>query len=578
MNFGEIESLISKYPHIEKVAVSKQFADNREFISAYFVADKRISVNELRKYLSKSLPRYMIPSYYIPLDEFIYTPNGKIDRKKLPLPKDLANIRNEEYVAPKTELQKRLIKIFENILNTRPIGINDNFFELGGDSLLAMKLNIELLEFTNKISYSDIFKFSTVCEIEERINSSDENDIHNKIENLPESSLKILKNTTKEIEIREYHPKNILLTGATGYLGIHILEEILKNEKGKVYCIIRKEPGLSITRKITQKLNYYFGEKYNDLINKRLIIINGDISKPNFGLQKDELLKLTNNIDLVINSAANVAHFGIYDNFYNTNVQSVKYIVDFCEEFSKKFYQISTTGVSGKKINPNYNKEKCKAEFYESSLFVGQFLDNVYTYTKFEAETIVLDAIAHNVDAYILRLGNLMPRISDSVFQENIKENAFVTKIKAFMELGIIPEYLLNIPLEFTPVDVAAQAIYKIITNPSEQNRIFHVYNHNNITLEQYLDIIKNFGYNIKIVSEAVFKENILKILQDEDRKINLQNIASDLDNNYHLNYNSDITLNSDFTIKYLKKCKFNWPRISKEYLINFIKLIRKEI
>ena len=576
IELGEIESLISKYPNIEKVAVLKQSANNREFISAYFVAKKRIAINELRKFLTKSLPRYMIPSYYVALDEFIYTPNGKIDKKNLPLPKELSNISNEEYVAPKTELQKKLVKIFENVLNTNPIGINDNFFELGGDSLLAMKLNIELLEITNKISYSDIFKFSTVCEIEQKINSDDE--IHNKIQNIPETSLSILEKTTKETVIKEYHPKNILLTGVTGYLGIHILEEFIKNENGKVYCIIRKEPGLSISRKFTQKLTYYFGEKYNHLINKRIILVNGDICKPNFGLQQDDLLNLTNDIDIVINSAANVAHFGIYDKFYNTNVKSVEYIVDFCKEFNKKLYQISTTGVSGKKINPDHEGERDKTEFDESCLYIGQFLDNVYTYTKFEAETIVLDAIANNVDAYILRLGNLMPRLSDGIFQENIKENAFITKIYDFMKLGMIPGYLLASSLEFTPVDVAAQAIYKLVINHSDQNRIFHVYNHNVITLKEYLEVIKEFGYDIKVMAEDKFKENMSYILQNENKKINLQNIASDLDNNYHLNYNGDIQLNSNFTIKYLEKCNFTWPTISKEYLINFIKLIGEEI
>ena len=143
MNYGEIENLISKYPNIEKVAVLKQTANNRDFISAYFVANKRISINELRKYLSKSLPRYMIPSYYVPLDEFIYTPNGKIDRKKLPLPQNLSKLCGEEYIAPGNELEKKLVDIFQKVLNVSPIGINDNFFELGGDSLLAMKLNIE---------------------------------------------------------------------------------------------------------------------------------------------------------------------------------------------------------------------------------------------------------------------------------------------------------------------------------------------------------------------------------------------------------------------------------------------------
>lgn len=516
----------------------------------------------------------MVPSYYVPLDEFIYTPNGKIDRKKLPLPQNLSKLCGEEYIAPGNELEKKLVDIFQKVLNVSPIGINDNFFELGGDSLLAMKLNIELLEITNKISYSDIFKCSTVLDIEEKINSNDEFQ-HNKIEEIPESSLNILKNTRNDEKIQEYHPRNILLTGVTGYLGIHILEEFLKNENGKIYCIIRKEPGMSITRKITQKLTYYFGEKYNKYIGDKIVLVQGDICQPNFGLSDKDLLKISEEADLVINSAANVAHFGVYDKFYDTNVKSVKYIVDFCKTFNKRFYQISTTGVSGKKLSGEYGNKK---EFNESSLYIGQYLDNVYTYTKFEAETIILNAIANGVDAYILRLGNLMPRLCDGHFQENINENAFITKVALFMKLGIVPEYLLENQLEFTPVDIAANAIYKIVTNFSKTNRIFHVYNHNTVTLKDYFDIIKEFGYKMEVVPEKIFKKQISEILQNEQKKINLQNIVSDLDNNYHLNYNSDIILNSNFTINYLKKCKFNWPEISNNYISKFIELIRKEI
>ena len=80
--------------------------------------------------------------------------------------------------------QLLLVSIFEKVLNTKPIGIHDNFFELGGDSLLAMSLNIELLEFTNKVSYSDIFKFSTVAELEDKINSDNNKPILNKFENI----------------------------------------------------------------------------------------------------------------------------------------------------------------------------------------------------------------------------------------------------------------------------------------------------------------------------------------------------------------------------------------------------------
>lgn len=142
----------------------------------------------------------MIPSYYIALDDFPYTPNGKIDRKKLPMPKEVLNISKENYVPHKTDFQKQLVSIFEKVLNTKPIGIHDNFFELGGDSLLAMSLNIELLEFTNKVSYSDIFKFSTVAELEDKINSDNNKPILNKFENLPGGALDILNKTTKKLK------------------------------------------------------------------------------------------------------------------------------------------------------------------------------------------------------------------------------------------------------------------------------------------------------------------------------------------------------------------------------------------
>ena len=90
---------------------------------------------------------------------------------------------------------------------------------------------------------------------------------------------------------------NLLLTGATGFLGIHILEEFIKNENGKIYCIVRDETGLSAKLKLQQKLHYYFDTKYDNLIGKRIFAITGDITKPGFGLDQEKLLDLSNNID-----------------------------------------------------------------------------------------------------------------------------------------------------------------------------------------------------------------------------------------------------------------------------------------
>ena len=186
------------------------------------------------------LPRYMVPTYYIALEDFPYTPNGKIDRKSLPLPTGILQVNKEAYVAPKTKLQKEIVAIWEEILDTTPIGINDNFFELGGDSLLAMNLNIELLKISNKLTYQDIFRYPTISELEEKINSNENQPLFSKIENLSDNCVDILKNTTRVKKIKKYHPKGILLTGVTGFLGAHVLEECIKKRKDKDLLYYKK--------------------------------------------------------------------------------------------------------------------------------------------------------------------------------------------------------------------------------------------------------------------------------------------------------------------------------------------------
>ena len=585
IELSEIEAVILQYPNIIKTAVVKQTINTREFLTAYFVANKKISINELRQYLSKFLPKYMIPSYFIALDNFTYTPNGKIDRKMLPLPNEVLKTTKEEYIAPKTQMQKKLVAIWEKVLNTKPIGINDNFFELGGDSLLAMNLNIELQKISSNISYSDIFQYSTILKLEEKINSNDSSLMFNKIENLPDNLEDLLHGFTKKRgKIKTFHPKNVLLTGATGFLGIHILEQFLQNEDCNIYCIVRDEPGLNAKSKLEQKLQYYFKDEYNHFIDNRIFIIPGNTSKPGFGLNQTDLNTLANSVGVVINCAANVSHFGDYEKFYHSNVKSVQYIIEFCKNFNKKLYHVSTTGVSGKKLDLSYPKitgqkifkRKSKTvSLSESGLYVGQIVDNVYARSKFEAETYVLTAICNGLDGYILRMGNLMPRYRDGVFQENILDNAFINKFISFIKIGIMPDYLYKQFIDFSPVDYAANAIYRLVIHPNPQNRIFHLYNHKRAPVQKCLKLLKDFNLNIDVLPENEFIERINHILENDNSKYLLKYLMDDFDKQLHLNYNNDIIVKSKFTIKYLKKLHFDWPTLSDKYLSKFIELLR---
>ena len=353
----------------------------------------------------------------------------------------------------------------------------------------------------------------------------------------------------------------------------------MTNTDCNIYCIIREQPGITVSTKLLQKMNYYFGNKYDEFINKRIFAVSGDISNFGFGLNQEELLQISNSIDVVIHCAANVAHFGNYKDFYKSNVISTKYIIDFCKSFNKKLYHISTTGIGGTELDLSYLKKnkdkKSKVNFNETSLYIGQLLDNVYTRSKFEAENCVLDAINSGLDAYILRMGNLMPRYSDGNFQENIQDNAFLNKFASFIKAGIMPEYMLKHILNFTPIDYASNAVFKLVMHPSNTNRVFHIYNSKNISVKKYL---KKTSFKVKILSEEEFVKEIKKILENEFEKDTIKNLIDDFDKNLHLSYVSDIITQSKFTTKYLRKIDFKWPKISKGYIKKFDDILRRVV
>ena len=493
----EIEECILKYPEINKAIVVKQSSKNRDFLVAYFTSNNKLNVSNIRNYLSNILPLYMIPSYFMQIDSFNYTASGKLDLKSLPIPNE-NRLEADSYIAPKTLLEKELVRIWENLLDVKPIGINDNFFDLGGDSLLAMSLNLELLKISPDIKYSDIFQYPTIMKLEEKIDLHNNSLIFSKIENIPENIVSVLNATQKKTKIQKTHPQGVLLIGSTGFLGIHILEQLLLYEKEKIYCLIRETNQISPKEKLINKLHYYFGEKYDNLIDKKVIIVKGNICKNNFGLSDNDLYKLSQSIGVVLNSAAIVAHYGIYEDFYKSNVLSVKYLIDFCKKYNKKLYHISTTSISGDRLDFSLlhsNSKMKNITLNETKLYVGQIVDNFYTRSKFEAETLLLTAISKGLDAYILRMGNLMPRLSDGKFQKNILSNAFINKILTFIKIKAVPISLTSTNLEFTPVDSASQAIYNILTNSTDNNRIFHLYNHHTVKASYLLKLLKKERY-----------------------------------------------------------------------------------
>ncbi|MDP4147247.1 MAG: condensation domain-containing protein, partial [Bacillota bacterium] len=179
IELGEIESKLLNHEEVrEAVVVDRKDKEGNKYLCAYVVSNKEKTVTELREHLSKDLPDYMIPAYFIQLENIPLTPNGKIDRKALPEPEGDINT-GVEYAAPRNEAEEKILKVWSDVLGVEKIGIDDNFFALGGDSIKAIQISARLGNYKLKVNVNDLFQKPTVrelsgnvIEIEEEINQS----------------------------------------------------------------------------------------------------------------------------------------------------------------------------------------------------------------------------------------------------------------------------------------------------------------------------------------------------------------------------------------------------------------------
>jgi len=199
IELGEIENCLLSYEYIkEAVVVAKEDENGSKYLCAYIVGEKGLKVSELREYLGKELPDYMIPTYFVQLDRLPLTPNGKIDGKVLPEP-DGNIITGAEYEAPRNEIEEKLVSIWQGVLGIEKIGINDNFFHMGGHSLRATSMTARIHKQLNaEVPLRRIFKTPTIRGIAEYILDSKES-IYSSIEPVEEKECYEMSSAQKRL-------------------------------------------------------------------------------------------------------------------------------------------------------------------------------------------------------------------------------------------------------------------------------------------------------------------------------------------------------------------------------------------
>lgn len=174
IELGEIENRLLAYKDIQEAVVTvRNDPGDDSYLCAYLVAniEEKIESSVLRKYLSGDLPDFMIPSFFIFLEQFPLLYNGKIDRSRLPDPRSAGtNIEEGTYLAPKSDIEKQIAGIWKEVLQLKKISTNSNFFDLGGNSLKIMEVESKLCkEYKREIPLAKLFEYSTISSLAEFI-------------------------------------------------------------------------------------------------------------------------------------------------------------------------------------------------------------------------------------------------------------------------------------------------------------------------------------------------------------------------------------------------------------------------
>jgi non-ribosomal peptide synthetase component F len=164
IELGEIEVVIERHPEVLQAVVALQGEGNGQQLIAYIKhSGDAVDTGSLRSWLQERLPDYMVPSIFIVLEEIPLTPNGKVDRKRLPKPEASTRETSTPMASPRNRVEEQLVQIWSEILGVKRVGVRDNFFDLGGHSLLLVRVHARLRhELDPDVAVIDLFRYPTI--------------------------------------------------------------------------------------------------------------------------------------------------------------------------------------------------------------------------------------------------------------------------------------------------------------------------------------------------------------------------------------------------------------------------------
>ncbi|MFK3798528.1 non-ribosomal peptide synthetase [Pseudomonas sp. NPDC088444] len=456
--------------------------------------------HRLKAHVERLLPDYMRPAAYTELANMPFANNGKIDRKALlQLPINL--IEQAPRRQPETENERLLLPLWADLLEVPPgdISTDESFFNLGGHSILLSQMLLGIRErFGRSVPINRFIESPTLINLASLLDTEGASTWTVSPQAINDATTPIDLPIMPVGKLGDVH--KVILTGANGFLGVHIVEALLAWGATEVACLVREGNGLTAQDRFVESLRE---NRLEHLDLSRVRVYAADVTRPQLGLSDEVYERLDREFGALVHNAANVNHVQDYETLAKDNVAPIFECLRLCEGRSKKVFNFVSTLSASSAVDADGNVLEAPAADTPPI-----YIKNGYNLSKWVAERILQQAREQGAWVNIYRPGNIAFNSVTGVCQPH--KNRLMLMLKGSMQLGQVPDF--SMTFDLMPVDFLARFIGFHSSRYQPARAVFNLHNPEPLSWSGYVDAFREAGREFEMVSVAHWQTQLSRV------------------------------------------------------------------